>query len=324
MIHQGVILSPSEKGFDKGATTFATVYLDLDTGKFHLFYSGAENISWTRSSIGLATSKDGINFNKVGKALDSKELAYSEILTPVVFRVKDYFYMVFAAKPLRKSIFGRRLAIAYSDELRGPWHFLKELIRPTHIWEGLDIDLGPSYAKISEEEVLLYYSNVTLKPILHRIYGKGYVRRIGILKLKIRSPKNIMVLRYKKNPLKHLNGRLGSWNESLFCPGYIKIGKYHYLLPAASTYSVGFPYKQYVGLVKDSTPYFQRPIYIKMLINGPKEKGSIIPNIKSEIAIDTPKPIYWKEKIYLYYGVMDREDGVWKTALTIFDTKEFN
>jgi len=55
-----------------------------------------------------------------------------------------------------------------------------------------------------------------------------------------------------------------------------------------------------------------------MLIDGPKEKKHIMPSIKGEIALDTPCPIIKDNSIYLYYAVMDRADGVWKTALSIF------
>jgi len=84
-------------------------------------------------------------------------------------------------------------------------------------------------------------------------------------------------------------------------------------LPAASTYSIGFPYKQYIGLVKDLSPYFLNPTRIGILIDGPREKEKIISGIMSEIALDTPCPIIRNGELWLYYSVMDRADGVWKT-----------
>jgi hypothetical protein len=141
---------------------------------------------------------------------------------------------------------------------------------------------------------------------------------LGIIKLRINSTTDIEAYRFDGNPLKHLNGSKGSWNESLFCPGYFRVGSHHYLLPSASTYSIGFPYKQYIGLVKDSSPYFMNPSRIELLIDGPKEKEKIIPNIKSEIALDTPCPIIRNGMLWLYYSAMDRANGVWKTALSIF------
>lgn len=139
-----------------------------------------------------------------------------------------------------------------------------------------------------------------------------------ILKLKIRGPKDIEALKFRYNPLDRLNGVKGSWNESLFCPGCLRIGENYFLFPSASMYSIGFPYKQYIGLNIDSTPYFASPKLIRILIDGPREKNQIMHNIKDEIALDTPSPIIVNDKLYLYYAVMDRADNIWKTALTIF------
>ncbi|RLI17825.1 hypothetical protein DRO54_10970 [Candidatus Bathyarchaeota archaeon] len=95
-------------------------------------------------------------------------------------------------------------------------------------------------------------------------------------------------------------------------------------MPAASTYSIGFPYKQYIGLIKDQSPYFLNPTKIGILIDGPKEKGKIISSIKSEIALDTPCPIIRGDELWLYYSAMDRADGIWKIALSIYSLGHMN
>jgi hypothetical protein len=287
---------------------------------FFMFYTGTDDDKWSNASIGLAISSDGLHFkklNEINPILDVENIGYEQAVTPVVFKVKGFYYMVFAGKPKNG---GRRICIAYSEDLKGPWRFLKELIKPQYFWEGNDIDLGPSAVKQTEEEVLFYYSNVSNKWSLRKVLlGPRYwLRMIGILKLRIRSPTEIEAYRYEGNPLKHLNGSKWAWNESLFCPGCIQLGNKYYLFPAASTYSVGFPYKQYIGLIEDRSPLFQSPINKGVLIDGPKEKDKIIPGIKSEIALDTPCPIIRNGELWLYYSVMDRADGVWKTALSIF------
>jgi hypothetical protein len=96
------------------------------------------------------------------------------------------------------------------------------------------------------------------------------------------------------------------------------------MFPAASMYSVGFPYKQYIGMVTSNSHHFHKNMFrITKLIDGPLEKSKIIPSIKSEIALDMPAPLMNQEirKLFLYYSVADRADGVWKTALTTFDPK---
>ena len=326
-IHKGVILDVEKEHFDSGGATFATVFYDKEAREYFMFYTAAEDTKWSKACIGLAVSHDGINFRKRSKpVVDPLDFNYREVATCTVFELKKVFYIVFAACP--RYGMGRRICLAYSDDIRGPYHFLRVLIEPKYLWEGMSIDLGPSFAKISEDEVLVYYSNVSNKP-WERLLKPEYwfsrpfwLRRIGVLKLKIESPDEIKI--YRLGSLRHLNGPKGSWNESLFCPGYFSLRGRHYLLPAASTYSIGFPYRQYIGLVVDSSPLFRSlESSLVLLINGPREKEQIVPGIKSEIALDTPCPIIVDDQLYLYYAVMDRADNIWKTALTIFPLSEF-
>jgi len=325
-IHKGVILDVSHGRFDNGAATFETIFVDEeDPGTTYLFYTGAEDTQWSHTSIGLATSKDGINFRKadelnpiIGDQRGS--FCSKEACTPAVTRVGNHFYMILTGSPSSRK--GRRIGIAYADDPKGPWRIIGELIRPKKYWEGNDIDIGPCIAKISESESIVYYSNASNKLPLSLLFGPRFLlRKIGVLKLRIKSPSSIEAYRYEGNPLKHLNGTKGSWNESLFCPGYLKIQDVHYLFPTTSTYSIGSPYKQSIGMVTDSTPYFQKPQQISILINGPTEKKKIIPAIRSEIALDTPCPLVRENKLFLYYAAMDRADNIWKTALTIFNIK---
>lgn len=144
------------------------------------------------------------------------------------------------------------------------------------------------------------------------------LRQIGILRIKNPAGEIIQFSRWDKNPLSHLNGPSGSWNESLFCPGYFELGGVHYLLPAGSTYSVGYPYSQYVGLVEASTPFFETPVSARPLIDGPREKNNLLPGLKGEIALDTPCPVLVGDEVWVYYSAMDRADGIWKMVLSSF------
>lgn len=325
-IHKGVILDVSHRRFDSGAATFETIFVDKDDpDTTYLFYTGAEDTHWSHTSIGLATSRDGINFRKADELnpiIEDQRVSFcsKEACTPAVTRIGNYFYMILAGRS--SSWKGRRIGIACADDPRGPWRIIGELVRPKKYWEGNDIDLGPRIAKLNESELIVYYSNASNKLPLSILFGPRFLlRRIGILKLKIMSPSNIEAYRYEGNPLKHLNGPKGSWNESLFCPGYLGIQDVHYLFPAASTYSIGSPHKQFIGMIASSTPYFQKPQQTSVIIAGPLEKRKIIPTIKSEIALDTPCPLVRQNKLFLYYAAMDRADNIWKTALTIFNIK---
>jgi len=249
---------------------------------------------------------------------------YAQALTPAVTRIKNRFYMIFSGKSSLGSC--RKIGIAYAGDPKGPWHLIGEILKPSHLWEGMDIDNGPTLVKLDETSFLVFYSNI-MSPSKLDIFAflRRYpIRRIGIAKVRIRGPSLSQIEVYKLpiNPLKHLNGPKGSWNESLFCPGYFRLNDMHYMVPAASTYSVGFPYKQYIGIVSSNTSFFNKShIHIEKLIDGPSEKFQIIPNIKSEIALDSPSPLVVKEKnkLFLYYSSADRADYVWKIALTTFD-----
>ena len=324
-----IVLDVSVNDFDKGSVAFASILANVEDSKSSfLFYSGAQDVRWSRSSIGLAISRNAFEFQKVSDNPILEGTANSfccfEAITPAATRISNRFYMVFSGRPALKS--SRRIGIAFADDLRGPWHILGEILKPTHLWEGAHIDNGPTLVKLDETAFLVFYSSVT-SPRKYDILAslRRYpIRRIGVAKIRIRGPSLSQIEAYKlaTNPLKHLNGPKGSWNESVFCPGYFKLNDVHYLLPAASTYSLGFPYEQHIGIVSSNTPFFAKDHFnIENLIDGPSEKSQILPNIKSEIALDSPSPLLDREKgkLFLYYSVADRADYIWKIALTTFD-----
>jgi len=329
MEHQGIVLDVSPKGFDEGVASFGSIFVDADDQRtLYLYYAGAQSDRMIQSAIGLAVTKDGLRFEKVAHepvfAPSYGSFCHAQTVTPIVTKIRNRFYMILAGKPSLES--ARRIGIAYADDPKGPWNLIEELIKPSQFWEGNGVDNGPSIAKLDNETILLYYSSITSTKSydIGAIIRRYPVRRIGLLKVRIRgtSSSQIEAMRYSGNPLKHLNGPKGSWNESVFCPGYIKINDTDYLFPTGSTYSVGFPYKQYIGTVTSNSPYFKKETCrTAKLIDGPMEKTKIMPNIKGEIAMDTASPYLdaEKRKLFLYYSVADRADGIWKIALTTFD-----
>ncbi len=329
--HCGVILDVARGGFDGGSASFGSVFSDEDHDKLFLFYTGASDVKWSRSAIGLASSKDGLEFKRISKVPilegNPKSFCYVHAMAPVVTRIENRFYMILSGKPSPKSF--RRIGIAYSEDLEGPWHVIGELIKPSRLWEGTNIDNGPSIVKLNHDTILAFYSNITSwkRYDIFARWRRYPIRRIGIIKIRIRgtSRSSIEVHRFSGNPLKHLNGPRGSWNESLFCPGYFQLQNIHYLLPSASIYSVGFPYRQYIGVVASNSPYFPKSeSYIQKLLDGPSEKKLLMSNIKGEIALDWAAPFLKEDegRLFLYYSAMDRADQKWKTALTTFDLQD--
>lgn len=340
-----MILEPSKTSFDAGASTFSCAFIDEeDSGITYLYYTGAKDTEWTHAAIGLAVSKDGESFRKIAELnplVDGRKGGFNskESVTPAVVRISNHYYMFFAGSSSTSKFlpYGRRIGVAYADDPLGPWEVLGVIAKPESYWEGWSIDLGPNVVKLGEREVLLFYSNVNNKTPFDIIpsprnwfrymgISMGILkvkRSIGILKVRIKSPRSIEATKYEGNPLKHLNGPKESPNASLFCPGYLSLNNKHFLLPTISNYSIGFPYRQYIGLVSDNNPYFKNAETVSVLIDGPKEKKDILPHSRSEIALDTPCPVVKEDGIYLYYSVMDRHDGIWKTALSIIDRQSF-
>lgn len=328
-IHHGILLDVSQRGFDTKGASFGSVFTNEDEPKrVFLFYSGAQNSQMLKSKIGLAVSANGLKFGKEGRdpILEGTpgSFCYAQALTPAVIRINNRFYMIYSGKSSLGSC--RRIGIAYADDPKGPWHIIGEILKPTHLWEGVHIDNGPTLVKLDETTFLVFYSNITTphKLDIFARLRRYPIRRIGVAKIRIRGPSlsQIEVNKLSANPLKHLNEARGGWNESVFCPGYFHLNEMHYLIPAASTYSIGFPYKQYIGIASSNTPFFNKSqTNIEKLIDGPSEKSQIIPNIKSQITLDSPSPLVIKDKgkLFLYYSVADRADYIWKIALTTFD-----
>jgi len=326
--HRGVVVNVGEDIDSKGAS-FPCVFSGK-RGDIYLFYSAARDVEYHESTICLAVSRDGISFEKIGKALANQEGSFCRCnaLTPAVFEAGGLYHMLLAGASKEGS--PRRIGVASAEDLAGPWRVEREILKPRDAWEGNDIDLGPG---ICTESMTAYYSNVSKKRILPKVFRKletlkrrtlgekwwqKLVRKIGMLELRFEA-EGISGRRFKGNPLSHLNGPRGSWNESLFCPGYVKWKETHLLLSASSIYSRGPPFGQCIGLTKGDSPYFEKASEMKKLIDGSEEKDMVLPGAIGEIALDTPSPIILNDELWLYYAVMDRHDNIWKTALSTYE-----
>ncbi|MDH5459798.1 MAG: family 43 glycosylhydrolase, partial [Candidatus Bathyarchaeota archaeon] len=273
--HHGIVLDVSSSGFDRCSVDFGSIFIDEnDHDTIFLFYSGTRDAQRSCSAIGLAVSNDAFNFRKIsGNPIlegNSQSFNHRETLTPAITRVGNRFYMVFSGR--RSSNKSRRIGIAYADDPKGPWHMLGEILKPTRLWEGIHLDNGPTLVKLDETSFLIFYSNLASNSKLDVFaFLRRYpIRRIGIAKVRIRGPSLSQIETYKlsTSPLKHLNGARGDWNESVFCPGYFQVNGMHHMVPAASTYSVGFPYKQYIGIASSEALFFDKTnTYIEKLID---------------------------------------------------------
>lgn len=120
--HHGIVLDVSLNEFEKGSIAFASIFAnDEDPRNLFLFYSGAQDVQWSHSSIGLAKSRDGFNFQKVSgnPVLEgtANSFCYREAMTPVVAKISNRFCMIFSGRPNLQS--SRRIGIA-KVRIRGP------------------------------------------------------------------------------------------------------------------------------------------------------------------------------------------------------------
>jgi len=341
--HYGTVLNNGKTGsWDEGEASFCHSFTDPDEPKkIYLFYTGS-NIERSYFAIGLAISHNGKYFKKVDKnpLLEGYRSSFfaKGVLVPTVIKAEDKYYLIFTGTSDNVSA---SLGIACAEDPKGPWKIISELIKPEKSWEGSWIEVGPGYL-VSGTDLLIFYSNLSIKkmeavlrwfhsPHLTRPTSYRYQqRRIGILQLRINSLNklNVKVQRYANNPLIHLNGKRGCWKESLFCPGSLKVGENYYLFPACSTYSVGHPFRQFIGMIASKSPFFEKEYILgeSKIIDGPSEKKYIMDSIQSEIALDTPSPILRPDenKTYLYYASKDRANHKWNVALTTFDLLKSN
>jgi len=343
--HAGIVVDVDNERWDSGSAGFCSAFReDVEDQKIYLYYTGSNKPYCYASDIGLATSTDGHTFLKHTKSpvLERQKGTFCSFWasTPAVFKYKNRYWMVLSGKRFSRD--NMRIGLAYADDPIGPWKVIKELLKPQKSWEGCDIDNGPGVI-VEDEEIYVFYSNfsMTYREYLSRLLSQGRIgavlskqilprhsrsltkylrRRIGIFKLRINSVKNIDVHRYLHNPLAHLNGPDGSWNESSFCPGCIKLIDDYILFTANSRYS-NSPFNQYIGMVSSHQATFKTLIQPpRKIIKGNSDKFDIMApyKLKRELALDTPSPIIDSNmnSINIYYAVSDRFDNKWRVALT--------
>jgi glycosyltransferase involved in cell wall biosynthesis len=241
---------------------------------------------------------------------------FTEMTTPNVVKTSDGYIMAFAGRQGKYE--NRRLFIAVSDTLDGPWEVKDQSYSPSASWEGRSIDLGPGNL-VEDGNVLFFYSSTASRlrqlvaafprrPHLPtRLNLKRYEKRgIGILKVSVNGPH---ILQGSKVPLP-LALVSGTPFEAVFCPGYAVINERHLLFMACSNYSRGFPFEQLIGVVESDldptewkTKQEIRPLVTSKNLPAP---------FSSHSAFDTPDPVLTGGgAMRLYFSAMSRDVGSW-------------
>jgi L-malate glycosyltransferase len=241
---------------------------------------------------------------------------FNEMTTPNVVKTTDGYMMAFAGRFGKYD--NRRLFIAVSDTLDGPWDVEDQSHSPSAPWEGRSIDLGPGNL-VKDGNVLFFYSSTASQ--LRQIMGafartphfptrtnlKRYEERgVGVLEVSVNEP-HTMHGSVTPLPLERIPG---TPFEAVYCPGYTVINNRHLFFVACSNYSRGFPFEQLIGVVESDlaptewkTKHEIRPLITSKNLPAP---------FSSHSAFDTPDPVPTAGgALKLYFSAMSRDVGSW-------------
>jgi hypothetical protein len=274
-----------------------------------------------RSAAGRWTLASGLiadgRVTDVEKVSFGADLDFADTLTPNVLELKGGgFIMAFAGH--RNRYDNRRLFIAHSSSLGGPWSLTDQTYVPKRDWEGRNVDLGPGNYS-SDRTGYFFFSSAyaSLRSIARSWLRSPTIptranlmrfqnRRIGLLSFDLEARK---IIGTSESPLPLDSVRGGSF-ESVFCPGYLSSGGRHILFVTGSNYSRGFPFEQVIGAAESSAPPhdWRSPVQMEEVLGGKDMPGPL----SSGTAFDTPDPVLMgDERATLYFSAMSRDDGEW-------------
>ena len=302
------VLQPDEKiGWMSRSAAFQKVVQDK------IFFCG-ESLSgqW---HIAVADFDEGVPSEPRLVEIKS-EWRFAETITPNAIKTSDGFVLAFAGR--RASNESRRVFVARSSTLDGPWEVEGRPYTPSEAWEGRNVDLGPGNM-LENDSMMFFYSSAyprfrqVARSFLRRPhfpseqnFMRYEKRRIGILKVSANEPR---VISGRREPIP-LNCPPGTPFESVFCPGYTVLDKLHLFFMACSNYSMGYPFEQLIGVVEsDSSPANWRTT---QEIRAAITSGDLPPPLSSHTAFDTPDPVpLGQDRVMLYFSAMSRDLQRW-------------
>jgi len=301
------ILRPDEKvGWMSKSVAFQKVVQD------RIFFSGESSSGQWRVAVadfkGVPTEPRLVEIKS--------DWRFAETITPNVVRTIDGFMLAFAGR--RTGSESRRVFVATSDTLDGPWEVEGRPYTPHEAWEGRNIDLGPGNM-IDDSSALFFYSSAfprfrqaalafLREPHVPRQQNimRYEKRRIGILKVSTGGPPEISG---RRDPIP-VHCISGTPFESVFCPGYAVVDGRNLLFMACSNYSKGYPFEQLIGVVESEiTPTrWSSAQEIRALITS----KDLPPLYSSHPALDSPDPVpVGQGRLALYFSAMSRDHQRW-------------
>jgi hypothetical protein len=302
-----VLSGRSEKdAFDAHSVAFPGIY--KEAGTTYLYYTGSPDRKWSSASIGVAWSTNGESFERCSNSVilnqSSSDFSW-EAVTPAVVKFEANYYMILSGRHRRHN--RRALGVAYSSSPKGPFSIIKTVHAHTEQWEGYSIDNGTTIVKVGGNKFLFYYSNCALS-FVDTLLRRKLKRQIGFIELAIDDSQHEIEITTREGPLLGLNGVENSWNESIFCPGYVQLEHKGLLFFASSTYSLGH-IPQAIGYAFVDSPKISRILSSPMMLIGPSAFGY---SPLSVLAFDSPSPLLSGNQIDLFFSIMDRQSGDWK------------
>jgi hypothetical protein len=278
-----------------------------------LFFSAqAENGKWT---IAVSRISNGRPFDSTSVRLEHQR-EFSECITPALMRVPGGYIMAFAGRT--SVVSARKIFLAKSTSLDGPWIVTESCYSPNKPWEGRSIDLGPGTFQDERYGYVFYscagptwrsqvfaWARSPCMPTRSSLMRFAR-RRIGILRINLRT---LGIEAFLENPLP-LNADEGSISESVFCPGYANIDRLHLLATAASRYSDGPPFTQAICIAySELAPHFwTEKIPTQVLISSADLPGVL----SRKSAFDTPDLVpVGRGLLEIYFSAMSRDIGQW-------------
>ncbi len=291
----------NEYKYDKNPITpnnHAWACVIKEENNWTMYYSIAGNLTY----IGRKISSDGKNWNEQGPVLESTPDAWdSEIWCPSVIKEDDEYKMLYSG-----SLYGIvQVGLATSpDGINWTKYENNPVFNSPDEWARNDTEgFGIIYIE-EENKYLLFYNTL-----------EQSVREIGIAESKdlinwtphqstpIFATSVFSRFKEKLYALLYIPNQEQRYNQ--FCAWQFKYGsKYYAFVPS---YSSVRDYAK-IALYECDNPYF--------LETDRTFKGFVVSGSESGFDshdMDTPCPIIFDDKMYLYYG--GEECGIWQTGL---------
>ena len=203
--------TPVLKAGDYGSwddNSVSTGYVLKDNGIYKFYYIGTREPHTGMRQIGLATSTDGIHWQKYSEPVLKSDSEQYYIGVHSVIKIDGIYYMYYDASPEYDYSFNINLATS-TDGIHWNKYGNNPILTPTKAWENGSV----RYATVVKDSsgYQMIYSNGSSDD-LHSAFGKAY------------SSDGINWTKDSRNPIFTVNDVANHWCTKISYPYFIKIG----------------------------------------------------------------------------------------------------